>query len=328
MSSALTQSRLSYAAAVVGCVTYGCYFVLAAICLHFQMNHTQRHQKWPWLIYNILIFVVSTIYFIGAAIWSEVEFVETTVNPSEFAGLLSSPLSILKDTASVVNIWLADSLIIYRAYIIWGGSWHIIILPVLIYFSSIGTGIVLLYASAQPNTSFGASAVTHFGTAFWSISVALNIIVTLLIAGRLIMAQHALKHVQVESSSHYNPIIATFAESAALYSISGLFYIAFFVRNNPIFYVFNALFCSMTSIAPTLIILRVALGVAYTKDSIPGATITNPVKFRTAGTRNSIDSTSFDPSTTAVHFAPKATGSGLTHSNDNSVHSLVGHLPT
>jgi hypothetical protein len=63
-------------------------------------------------IYTCAMFFVTTIYFCAAAKWSEIEFVESTVNPAVFASALSSKLAITKDTAFVVNIWLADSLIV------------------------------------------------------------------------------------------------------------------------------------------------------------------------------------------------------------------------
>ena len=60
--------------------------------------------------------IVTTIYTIAAIVWSEVEFVESTVDISVFDTLLDSPLAILKDTAYTFNIWLADSLIV-RLYL-------------------------------------------------------------------------------------------------------------------------------------------------------------------------------------------------------------------
>ncbi len=58
------------------------------------------------------MFMTTTTYFISATIWSEQEFVESTVNPGIFASLTSGRLAILKDTAICVNMWLADSLIV------------------------------------------------------------------------------------------------------------------------------------------------------------------------------------------------------------------------
>ena len=87
--------------------------MLAAICIHFLLKRRRdtRAQR-VILAYTILMLIISTIYFISASVWSEVEFVESTVDISVFATLLNSPLALLKDTTYTVNIWLADSLIV------------------------------------------------------------------------------------------------------------------------------------------------------------------------------------------------------------------------
>ncbi|PSR79920.1 hypothetical protein EW026_g3414 [Hermanssonia centrifuga] len=92
------------------------------------------------------MFMTTTTYFISATIWSEQEFVESTVNPGIFASLTSGRLAILKDTAICVNMWLADSLIVYRLFIIWDRNFYIIIFPVMTYIGSIvhGPGLVLV----------------------------------------------------------------------------------------------------------------------------------------------------------------------------------------
>lgn len=91
----------------------GIYVVLAGISMYYLLQHRQ-HTKGQYVLiaYTCAMFTVSTIYFCSAAKWSEIEFVESTVNPALFASSLSSPIAIAKDTASVVNIWLADSLIV------------------------------------------------------------------------------------------------------------------------------------------------------------------------------------------------------------------------
>jgi hypothetical protein len=98
----------------------GIYVVLAGICIYFQMQHRQQTKgKYALIIYTCSMFIVSTIYFCTATKWSEIEFVESTVDPGAFAALLSSKISVTKDTASVVNIWLADGLIVRFDNLIW-----------------------------------------------------------------------------------------------------------------------------------------------------------------------------------------------------------------
>lgn len=208
------------------------------------------------------MFTVSTIYFCSAAKWSEIEFVESTVNPALFASSLSSPIAIAKDTASVVNIWLADSLIIYRTYVVWGGNLWIIIVPCIMFIGAVGTSIALLIETAKPGAVFGVKLISDFGTAFWSISVSLNVVSTILIAGMLLWHDKKLRRLGFQGSGPYIGIAAVLAESAALYSVFGLIYIPLFARNLSLQYPFSPLFISAASIAPTLIVIRMALGVA------------------------------------------------------------------
>lgn len=134
MSSALTISRMSFGAANVGCVMYGMgytcvycepsrfnpipaglYVLLASICLYFLLGPGRKSGR-PhivMIVYTVTMFVTTTIYFVAAAAWSEIEFVETPLRSGVFAVQLSNRLAVLKDTTSVVNIWLADSLIVW-----------------------------------------------------------------------------------------------------------------------------------------------------------------------------------------------------------------------
>ena len=61
------------------------------------------------------MFAVTTIYFVTACKWSEVEIVESTADIGAFAALQSSRLALVKNTAFTLNIWLADSLLV-RSY--------------------------------------------------------------------------------------------------------------------------------------------------------------------------------------------------------------------
>ena len=58
------------------------------------------------------MFLVTTIYYVSGCVWAEVEFVESTANSDQYDMETNSRLSILKNTAYVVNICLADSLLV------------------------------------------------------------------------------------------------------------------------------------------------------------------------------------------------------------------------
>ena len=89
------------------------YVILAGICTHFLVRRGRQRRSYPVILgYTLATFCVSTIYFVSGCKWSEIEFVESTVDIGVYASLQDSRLAVLKDTAFTVNIWLADSLLV------------------------------------------------------------------------------------------------------------------------------------------------------------------------------------------------------------------------
>jgi hypothetical protein len=108
----------------------------------------------------------------------------------------------------------------------------------------VGTSIALLIETAKPGAVFGVKLISNFGTAFWSISVSLNVVSTILIAGMLLWHDKKLRRLGFQGSGPYIGIAAVLAESAALYSVFGLIYIPLFARNLSLQYPFSPLFIS------------------------------------------------------------------------------------
>ncbi|KAM5544691.1 hypothetical protein V8D89_001589 [Ganoderma adspersum] len=262
--SSLTAARMSYAAALVASVTFGIYFVIAAYTAAKILQSPTRHRAGK----NVLLgwvaatFVVQMIYYVGGSKWSEIEFVESTVDPGVFAGQLSSRLAVLKDTAYTVLIWLADGFILYRAVAIFADKLYVVILPALLYLASIATGVGLLVETAKPGAAFGQASVIDFGTPFWSLSVSMNVLTTVLIAARLLYRRRALldSASKRKARAYYSPEVAIFLESAALYAICSIIYIPMFAEDIPLQFPFSALLGSAASIAPHFIILRMVSG--------------------------------------------------------------------
>lgn len=97
-------------------------------------------------------------------------------------------------------------------------------------------------------------------------SIALNVIATSLIAGRLL---HRSKEVQTlgiadsDARRQYLSVLAVFVESGALYTISGVVFVPMYAINHRLSNIFAVLFAASASIAPMLILLRTSLGTAY-----------------------------------------------------------------
>ena len=137
-------------------------------------------------------------------------------------------------------------------------------LPALLYLASIGTsipdivlsirvltrmnlptatGIGLLVETAEPGAAFGQASIIDFGTPFWSLSVSMNVLTTVLIAARLIYRRRALldSTSKRRARAYYSPEVAIFLESAALYAICSIIYIPMFAEDIPLQFPFSAL---------------------------------------------------------------------------------------
>jgi succinate dehydrogenase hydrophobic anchor subunit len=119
-------------------------------------------------------------------------------------------------------------------------------------------GIFLLTQIAQPDKALWQKSSVNFGVAYWSTSVATNLLLTLLIVSRLIWMRVHLRRImgdyrQKDTISPYLSISAMLVESAALYSAIAIGFIVSFARNSPV----NVLFlpivgqASVSSRSPT-----------------------------------------------------------------------------
>ena len=92
----------------------GIYAAIAAHTAYKIVLRPTRHRasKNALLAWVSLTFIVQVIYYVAGSKWSEIEFVETSVDPGVFASQLSSDLSLLKNTTYTITIWLADGFIV------------------------------------------------------------------------------------------------------------------------------------------------------------------------------------------------------------------------
>ena len=103
-------------------------------------------------------------------------------------------------------------------------------------------GIVLVYQGSRPGDLIKVNAVQHeFGLTYYSISFALNVILTLMIVGRLLLLNRRIRkamNAPVKVSGLYKTIVTTLVESYALYSVALLLFIGSFSAGDPIAGVF------------------------------------------------------------------------------------------
>ncbi|KAF5324065.1 hypothetical protein D9758_019018 [Tetrapyrgos nigripes] len=137
-----------------------------------------------------------------------------------------------------------------------------------------------------------------FGTSYYAISLGVNIIITILITIRLLMYRRSAQEILPESHAReYLSLATIFVESAALYSVCSILFLVTYAVNNPANQVLLGFASDAQQIAGYMIIYRVAVGRAWTENtlkkgapSLPvhgnreGEVSTKPMAFRQIGT--------------------------------------------
>jgi len=188
-------------------------------------------------------------------------------------------ISIIPSAMFYLNTFLADGFLLYRCYVIYSMNYWVMAIPCMMYLASLGLSIVTTYLQTpnSPKMTYNYF-VAHFQLPYYSISLSLNILLTLMIATRLILHRRNIRNAvgSAANSGLYNTVVAILVESCALYAVASLLMIGTLGAESPVLVVFSAFIGPIQVIAPFLITLRVANQTAFTSDtvaSVPGGTI-------------------------------------------------------
>ncbi|KAJ7717375.1 hypothetical protein DFH07DRAFT_861395 [Mycena maculata] len=181
---------------------------------------------------------------------------------------------------------VADIFIVFRVYAVWGGSVIAAAVPSLLAIADIVTGALLiqtireLEAGASPD---GGSLATH-EIVFYSFTLTLNVLCTILISLRIYLTQRTAAGVII-SSLDLTTTMAIVIESAAIYSACLIAMIVPTALDNNVQYVLLSLMPGIVGIAFSLIIVRIGSGLSPHSAAGPMSSLRFGSKRRTATTQ-------------------------------------------
>ncbi|EIW81725.1 hypothetical protein CONPUDRAFT_72131 [Coniophora puteana RWD-64-598 SS2] len=236
---------------LLGSVAYGCLFTqgvhltLFALCFNMLLS-TRRKTTGDWfhLVYICVVFVLGTIGNALTSRWSEMGFIDN-VNfpggPNKFSEAENTNwVLVTSESVYVVNLWLADGLLLYRFFTIWRRNVYVTIIPVLAFCATVGEsrfhpsflttandmivlGCLLINELPKPYPPYPLEFTIQLPVAFWSLSIAFNVLLTLAIIGRLLYMRWRIRSTAASVVlTPYVSISAMLIESAAVYTITGL----------------------------------------------------------------------------------------------------------
>lgn len=289
----------NFAGRLVGAIVYGITVVLFFRCIGTLIdpgNAMRKSVKWGLLAHTMALFLFFTtklmmnLYVEFAEYNDYRDFPGTDELPPGPIGYQLAHFNGITTSAPVMfalNQWLADGLLLYRCYVIFSMNYRVITLPCLLYAAAVVIGIMHIYYNSLPAVYVPPTAAT-INTAYYSISLSLNILLMLMIITRLVLHRRNLQHAVGTSDGTtklYTTIIIMLVESYALYAITFLLYIIFWALEASAYTVVSELLDGTQVIAPYLVILRVAQRRALTSEMVTsGFNNVGSIQFRSQGT--------------------------------------------
>jgi len=278
--------KRNFAGCLIGAIVYGIVIVLFFHCMAALLgpaSHTGGVVKWGLVVHTGAMFTFLTILFATLLDIQSISYIDNRAFPgadgAPWAGPVAYQLFIYSKAISVfplvmflLNNWLADGLLLYRCCVIYAMNYWVIAFPCLMYLASFTLGILFAYQSSRPvGFLSSALAIADFGTPLFSVSLSLNVLLTLMIVTRLFLHDRRIRKVtgaRITPRGLYNAINTLLIESCAIYAISFLLYMGPWAVGSSVANLFFTALTGAQTIAPFLLVLRVAKRTALTSDTM------------------------------------------------------------
>ncbi|KAJ3496640.1 hypothetical protein NLJ89_g10457 [Agrocybe chaxingu] len=156
------------------------------------------------------------------------------------------PVNVMFYTLLFLLTFLADLLILWRCWVIWSATgvtiaYVVIAFPTIMLLASFVLGTLWTIHSSKPGVSLYSAVPIAYGTSYFVVSLGVNIILTILIATRLLLYRRKISAIiSPDHGSKYFSLATIFIESAALYSIFAIMFIVTYAIDHPMNQIFLA----------------------------------------------------------------------------------------
>jgi len=232
-----------------GTFFYGIYLVLFSICLYILLHRPRNTANNILLATAILLFTFATVQAVLNLVLGSIDILQLD--------LPEDSIAFADNMLYVANNLVADSLLIYRCWVVWNRNIFVII-----------PGFVGLVITSV----FGWDQQIPTLAPFYALTLATNIVVSVLTAGRIWWIGRQYRLAQSSKSSTYGSSIVIILESGMIYS---MFVVARIAVDNvqpfSVVILVTEMLRQVMGIVPTLIIVRVGLGISVESSSSTGS---------------------------------------------------------
>ncbi|KAF8483283.1 hypothetical protein DFH94DRAFT_689783 [Russula ochroleuca] len=276
-----------FACSVAGAAFFGAYVVLAFTALYLLCQRERTVTTVVMMVLTVVMFGISAaflsldIYLVSDGLLHPQRYPKTVVN--RFGPEMTTQI-ILQG----INSILGDSIVIWRAYTVWGRRLSVVIVPLVLL---VGVGLSFFaMAFAQARASHESNYATAFQNSLIAmpcLTLATNVAATALVLARIFalhIAMRKAEHLDGLSSIigqggvRYRRLLKVLIESGGMYCLTWLILLCLILSGSKASHVFLSIIGQLTGIYPTLIIVLVSLNLGQ-QDRVQGPAIDTGLKF-------------------------------------------------
>ncbi|KAF7792585.1 hypothetical protein EIP86_003679 [Pleurotus ostreatoroseus] len=179
--------------------------------------------------------------------------------PAAFFSDVSIPANVVKVGIHTVNSVIGDSVVVWRCWLVWSKDWKMCVLPIVLIIASAVCGFAqtVYFAKAKKLHSAFAHILQVWNGSLFSLSLATNVTVTVLIALR-VWYMFRFDGVSLHNFRYWR-VLLIIIESGMVYSIALICEITLYFLDSNAFYIVYDPIAQLTAIVPTMIIVLAAM---------------------------------------------------------------------
>ncbi|KAL1748760.1 hypothetical protein HDZ31DRAFT_28861 [Schizophyllum fasciatum] len=280
---------------------YGAYLAVAYECSRMLWLRRRRHRRTHIYLIgtHVALFALTSTRCI-IVLYRTLHALRFGQRPdgSIFRGAINSNLAIASNVCWVLSVLVSDAFIIYRVSVVWRMRYIAIAGPLLGWLADIAFGIYFLDATTQygPGAPVFEGPMPTANVMFCVCTLVINLLSTLLIAGRIWWVRRGVKYLSGGARDTVNSLVTCLLESAAFYTAVLIMHIVFLTIDSLLNFICIDIETPIIGIVFSFIIIRVSEGTAHgnTSDGEPTSAGTSGPRSGnrtrwTSGNRNQID---------------------------------------
>jgi hypothetical protein len=250
----LNLIQATFLGTVLEGVFYGIY------CIVFVL-YIRVHTSKKCVNKNLLIYPISTLFILCTAFFA-CDFTQQyiTVANLDFnlvAWNLNTTTSVFYSFIDVI----AQGVLIYRCWVVWGRKLAVIVVPSILSFVSLATSLTLAaeLAVLGPAEVIRPAWFDPVGILSFCLSLAVNTIFTGLLVFKIAKSSMALRNTHTRGIQDLTPLISMLIESGLVLFLTQLIWLVTFSLETSVFNLVSGPVAMIYGIIPTTIVVRVAL---------------------------------------------------------------------